>query len=226
MKLRIVLIRRFSLLSVLVFLLGARPGWAQTRDTSLAADYLRPGNEVIPDHEPEESPKGIANDQRLKWFIENTLGPRSLVAGVVSAGVGTGLDRPREYGGGGQGFYRRYEMRLAGISAGNAMEATLGAIWKEDPRYYRVPKEPFTARVRNVIEMAFVAYRSDGNFAPAYARYIGIAGSNFLANSWRAQSEANLHDAVLRTCVGFLARMGSNTFQEFWPDVKRRMFHE
>jgi hypothetical protein len=61
---------------------------------------------------------------------------------------------------------------------------------------------------------------------PAYARFAGISGSNFIANSWRVSSEANLHDAALRTFAGFLARMGSNAFQEFWPDVKRRAFHE
>jgi hypothetical protein len=74
--------------------------------------------------------------------------------------------------------------------------------------------------------MTFVAYRSDGNPAPAYARYIGIASNNFLSNSWRASSEANLHDAVLRTLTGFLGRMGSNALQEFWPDVKRHMFRK
>ena len=217
--------RGLPLLVMFAFLLGARPGNAQTRDSGLAADHPRPGSEAILDHESDESTKDITNGQRLEWFVENTFGPRSLVAGAVSAGLGTDLDNPRRYGGIGQGFGRRYEMHLADTSTGNAMEATLGAIWREDPRYYRVPTESFGRRVRNVIRMTFVAYRSDGNPAPAYARYIGIAGSNFLANSWEANSEANLHGAALRTLTGFLGRMGSNAFQEFWPNVKPRLFH-
>ena len=224
MKLQIVFFRGFPLLVMLVLLLGVRPGNAQTRDPGLTADDLHPGNEVIVDHESDEGAKGRTNEQRLEWFVESTVGHRSLVAGVMSAGLGTGLNRPRGYGSIGQDFGRRYEMRFADISTGNAMEATLGAIWREDPRYYRVPKETFGRRVRNVIRMTFVAYRSDGNLAPAYARYIGIAGSNFLGNSWRANSEASLHDVALRTFTGFLGRMGSNALQEFWPDVKRRMF--
>jgi hypothetical protein len=227
MEIRADSFRRISLLITIAFLLGARPGNAQTLDTSLVAEDLRPANEVILDHESAaENPKGITNEQRLRWFIEKTIGPRSLVAGIASAGIGTGLGRPREYGATGHGFDRRYEMRLAGLSTGNAMEATLGAIWGEDPRYHRVPNEPFGGRVRNIVKMTFVACRNDGSFSPAYARYIGISGSNFLANSWRAHSEANFHDAVLRTFIGFLGRMGSNTVQEFWPDVKRRIFPE
>lgn len=182
------------------------------------------GNEITPENN-SESGTGITRGQRLDWFIESTMGPRSLVVGVMSAGIGSSLNRPHEYGRTWTGFERRYEMRLAGISTGNAMEATLGAIWREDPRYSRVPEEPFGGRIRNVIKMTFVAYRGDGRLAPAYARYIGISGSNLLANSWRAHSEANLHDAALRTLAGFLSRMGSNTVQEFWPDVKLHIFH-
>jgi hypothetical protein len=30
-----------------------------------------------------------------------------------------------------------------------------------------------------------VARRSDGGFAPAYARYVAVSGNNFLSNAWR-----------------------------------------
>jgi hypothetical protein len=33
---------------------------------------------------------------------------------------------------------------------------------------------------------------------PAYARYIGVSGNNFLSNTWRADSEASLGNASLR----------------------------
>jgi hypothetical protein len=227
MKLRTVSFWRFWLLFMFVLLLGVRPGSAQTSDSGFAVESLRSGTEPNLDrHESDERAKTLTSGQRLQWFVDSTMGPHSAVAGVLSAGLGTGLNRPHEYGRTAQGFTQRYEMRFAGIAAGNAMEATLGAIWKENPRYYRVPNEPFGRRVRSIIRMTFVAYRSNGNLAPAYARYIGIAGNNFLSNSWRATSEANLHDAALRTCTGFLGRMGSNALQEFWPDLKRRMFHE
>jgi hypothetical protein len=226
MNKRLDFFRGFSFLIMLVFSLGARPVKAQSLENGLPEDYLRPANEILSEHEPGETPNGITNDQRLKWFIENTVGPRSFVTGVVSAGLGTAMNAPHEYGRSGQGYGRRYEMRFIGVSTGNAMEVTLGAIWNEDPRYNRVPEEPFGRRVQNVIRMTFVAYRPNGNLAPAYARYIGISGGNFLTNSWRAPSEANFHGAALRTLLGFLGRMGSNTLQEFWPDVKRRILHE
>lgn len=226
MKARLVCIRALSLLVMLAFFVGVRPGSAQTQDIGPAVESSSAGNEADLDQSSGESAHTLTSDQRLEWFIKKTIGPRSAVAGIASAGFGTSVNRPQEYGGTWQGFYKRYETRFAGIATSNAMEATLGAILKEDPRYFRVPNEPFRGRVRNVIKMTFDAYRGDGKLAPAYGRYIGITGSNFLANTWRVHSEAILHDAALRTLAGFLGRMGSNTIEEFWPDVKLRIFHE
>jgi hypothetical protein len=167
----------------------------------------------------------VTTRQRLRWFISNTIGPPHLAAGVFTSGFGTALDRPREYGPGWGGFGDRYGMRLTGISTGNGLEASIGSLWSEDPRYFRVPRLPFKARLRSVAKQTFVARRADGNYAPAYARYIAVPGSNFLSNTWRVESEANTHDALLRTAEGFAGRMASNAYEEFWPSIKSFLFH-
>jgi hypothetical protein len=53
-----------------------------------------------------------------------------------------------------------------------------------------------------------------------------ILGSNFLSNTWRVHSEANAHDALLRASGGFAGRMAANAFEEFWPDIKKRIFRK
>lgn len=164
--------------------------------------------------------------QRLRWFVTNTIGPAHLAGGIFSAGFGTAFDRPKEYGPHWGGFADRYGMRMTGIVTGNAMEASIGAVWGEDPRYFRVPDQSFKARVANVVKLTFVARREDGSFQPAYARYIAFSGNNFLSNQWRVESEANNHDAVLRTAEGFAGRMAANAFEEFWPDVKTHLLHK
>ena len=115
-------------------------------------------------------------------------------------------------------------MRLTGISVGNAMEAGLGSLWGEDPRYLHA-SETFGGRVKNVFKMTFLAVNRNGQTMPAYARYIAIPGNNFLSNTWRDPSEANTSSALIRTGLGFLGRLSGNAFEEFWPDVKNRVFH-
>lgn len=173
----------------------------------------------------DQTYQSISAKGRLRWFVKSTVGLESLSGGLISAAWGTGFDNPREYGPGWEGFGKRYGMRLTGVSTGNAMEAAVGALWGEDPRYFRAAGQPFGARVKNIIRFTFVAYRADGSIAPAYARFAANAGNNFLSNTWRARSESDSQHAVIRIGEGVLGKMAANAFAEFWPDAKRLMFH-
>jgi hypothetical protein len=165
----------------------------------------------------------ITGRERWTWLLRSTIGPQNLAFGVVSAGFGTATNRPKEYGSTWEGFGKRYGMRLTGVSTGNVIESGIGALWGEDPRYFRSPGKPFGGRVQNIVKMTFVARHRGGDLAPAYARYLATAGNNVLSNTWRVDSEADLQHAALRTLLGFAGRMGSNAFQEFWPDIRRRV---
>ncbi len=152
--------------------------------------------------------------------------PANLVGGILQSALGTAPNRPKEYGPYWGGFADRYGMGMTRSVTGNAIEAGVGLILREDSRYFRVPDRPFEARVGNVVRLAFAARGGGGRFGPAYARYGSIIGDNFLSNTWRVHSEANTHDALLRTSEGFRGLLAANAFEEFWPDVKKRVFHK
>ena len=164
--------------------------------------------------------------QSLQWFITGTFGPAHLAGGIFLAASGTTVDRPKEHGPHWDGLANRYGMGMAGSATGNVIEASAGQILREDPRYFRVPERSFKARLGNVVKFTFAARGDNGSFGPAYARYTAIVGGNFLSNTWRVHSEANSQDALLRASEGFAGRMAANAFEEFWPDVKRRVFRK
>jgi hypothetical protein len=168
----------------------------------------------------------ITGEGRLQWFTTSTVGPPSLIAGAISAGWGTLFNSPHEYGPHWEGFGKRYGMRFTGVATSNAIEAGLGAVWGEDPRYFPGLGQPFKHRVARVVKMTFLAYDRNGRTVPAYARYIAIPGNNFLSNTWRADSEATPAHAIERTLTGVLGRMASNAYREFWPDVRQRLFRK
>ena len=174
---------------------------------------------------PSPNYQPITGAKRFRWFVKSTVGPRSLLlSGPLSAAWGTAFNRPPEYGPHWDGFASRYGMRLTGVSTGNAIEAALGAIWREDPRYFRSPDHAFKMRVKYVIVASFTAPGPDGHFRPAYARYAGNIGNNFLSNTWRVDSENGPGDAALRCVWGVLTRMGGDAVSEFWPDVRKKVF--
>jgi hypothetical protein len=166
----------------------------------------------------------ITGGGRFEWAIMNTINLPSFGAGLVNSGWGTYFNEPREYGTSLKGFEKRFGIRLAGVAVSNTMESGLGAAWGEDPRYIRAAGQPFTQRAGHVIKMTFMAHNHEGRIVPAYARYAAIGGSNFLSNAWRADSDATAGHAAIRVGLGFLGRLSTNTWYEFWPDVKRHFF--
>jgi hypothetical protein len=193
------------------------PGTKATQSEPAVRHYVNAVPRTPADYE------AITAQGRFFWFVRSTIGPRSLVAGVFSSGLGTAVNSPHEYGPHWDGFAQRYGMRMTGVSTGNAIEATLGAAWGEDPRYFHTVHAPFGERVKNIIDLTFRAYRPDGERHLAYARYVATAGNNFLSNTWRVESEADWQHALLRTAEGFGARALGNAFSEFVPEVWRRV---
>ena len=162
----------------------------------------------------------ITPEQRLKWFVRSTAGIESLVfAGPISAGWGTAFHHPPEYNTSWEGFGQRYGMRLTGVSTGDAMEASLGAIWGEDPRYFRTEGQPFKKRVVNILDLTFRAYRDDGERHFAYARLAGNVGNNVLSDTWRVPSQSTAQDTAIRIAEGIGGKFVGNAAYEFFPDV-------
>jgi len=163
----------------------------------------------------------ITSQERIQWAVRRTIGAGAL----VSAAWGTLFNVPREYGTHWEGLGERYGTRITALAVSNTMEAGLGAIWGEDPRYIRDAGAPFKSRIGHAIKMTFMAENRDAGVMPAYARFMAIPGSNFLSNTWRVDSDATVNRAVARTGLRFVGRLGSNVFQEFWPDVRQKLAH-
>ena len=188
-----------------------------------AESGLREETEAI--DAPSVSYQSMTGKERLRWAVKGTIGGQSLGIGLLTAGQATARNDPHEYGTHWDGFGKRYGVRLTSVATEHAMEAGLGALWGEDPRYFRSDDQAYRGRIKHVIVSTFGAYHADGHFGPAYARLIAMPTSNFLSNTWRADSVASAGHAWERTGWGFVGRMGSNAFAEFWPDVKKHVFH-
>jgi hypothetical protein len=164
--------------------------------------------------------------QRFQWFDQKTFGVSNLGGTLPGAAWGTLLDRPHEAGPHWQGFAERYGVAMSTNAVSNTIEASLGAIWGEDPRYKRAGAEvPFKSRLSHVAKWTVLAPNRNGELRPAYARFIAISSASFISNSWREPSDTDLDESLGRIAFGLLGHMVSNAFDEFWPDAKRKLFH-
>jgi len=164
----------------------------------------------------DNQPAPITGTERVHWAIRSTVGPKSLVVGVFSSAWDTAVNVPEEYGPHWSGFAKRYGIRLTGIGATNTIEAGLGSLWNEDPRYVRSGKGTLLDHVKYAGRMTFEAERADGSLALAYVWFIVVPSANFISNSWRAHSDRSVGDALVRTALGFTGRFFGNLVQELW----------
>jgi len=168
----------------------------------------------------------LTGERRSIWAVQSTFGVTALASTAIGGGWDTLLDRPREYSTHWDGFGKRMGLRASTTAVRSTVEAGLGAIWHEDPRYHRAAGQSFRSRVANIVKMSVMARDSDGRPMPAYSRFVAIPASSFLSNTWRPPSDATAGNAVIRIGTGFAGRLLGNAWGEFWPDVRVRIFHK
>jgi hypothetical protein len=164
----------------------------------------------------------ITPSGRVEWIVDGTVGARSLGVGVIAAAWQTGLNTPDEWGRSWSGFGKRYAEREADVAISNSIEAGLGAIWGEEPRYIRSGRTRIGPRVRYALRTVLLAQRQDGHLAPAWGRYAGNVVNNVIENAWLPGSTTTWQSTVVRSAEGFLGRAAGNLWEEFWPDLRRR----
>jgi hypothetical protein len=174
---------------------------------------------------PDATARPITPSERVGWVATSVVGPQSLMAGAVLAGTETMIPFPSEWKRSAAGFGRRYAARDGAIAMSNGIEASLGALWGEDPRYFECRCDGLGRRTAHAAKFSVLAARSDGHLAPAWGRYVGTVNSNFVQNAWLPPSARTWQQMVLRQAGGVGGRFIGNLWAEFWPDVRRRFTH-
>jgi len=168
----------------------------------------------------------INTQDRLGWILKSTLGPRNLAAGLFVSGWGTWHNEPHEYGPHWEGYGKRYGLRLTVGGTSNVIEASLGSVWGEDPRYRRAEGQPVGRRLAHVFVSTLVTHDLTGNPMPAYARYIAVPSGNIISNMWRPDSQTTFSKVGVHVGMGFLSRIVGNAFSEFFPDLREHAFQK
>jgi len=188
--------------------LTAATGWAQSDGVNESISIPAPS-------------VGLSGQDRLRWVALSTFGTKNLAAGVFVAGIQTWRNEPDAWGPHWDGFGTRYGARLAAGGTSNVLEAGIGSLWGEDPRYFRAAGQPMKTRIVHVVKMAFVDHNRAGGTQLAYARYLAVPGGILISNTWRLDQSTAGH-VTHQVALGFLSRITSNAFSEFVPDLLDR----
>jgi len=169
---------------------------------------------------PQRQP--ITPQERRKWVIEGTVGPKALGTSLVMGAWHTALDTPEEWQGS-SGFTKRVLTHDADNGISKGIEASLGLLWGEDPRPVRSDRDGFRSRLGFAMKTVVLAPRPDGHLAPAWGRYAGVVGSNVVKNAWLPSRLTTSKETARRIAAGLVGQLAMNLWTEFGPDLRRRL---
>ncbi|MBI2686307.1 MAG: hypothetical protein HYX27_08325 [Acidobacteria bacterium] len=165
----------------------------------------------------------LTGPERLEFFAKRSYGVKSLaVSGPILAGWRTLNNHPEEWGPHWDGFGKRYGARLVNNSVSNAAEISSGAIWGEDPRYFRLGQGGVKARLMQAVKQTAYSRYSDGQYHFGAAKAVGITTGSFYQKLWMPDSATSNSDCMVRIGTGYLGRFISNGFAEFGPGLLRK----
>jgi hypothetical protein len=145
----------------------------------------------------------------------------------VLAGIGQAKNDPPSWGQGWGAYGKRYGASFADNSIGTYMTvAVFPSMLHEDPRYYQMGKGSFTHRFSYALSRLFVTRTDSGATRYNYSESIGNATAAAISNVYHPAEERTAGQNAKGFGYLILYDGLSNELKEFWPDIRRKVFHK
>jgi len=145
----------------------------------------------------------------------------------VLAAIAQAKNDPKEWGQGWGAYGKRFGASFADNSIGTYMTtAIFPSLLHEDPRYYQMGKGRFAHRAYHAVNRLFVTRTDSGPDRFNYSESVGNAVAAAMSNIYHVPSDRTA--ARNASTFGFLILYDglSNELKEFWPDIRRKVFHK
>ncbi len=154
--------------------------------------------------------------QKFKLSIRSIIDPVSFLTVAGIAGAEQYKDVFPSYGGGIEGYGKRYGAALANHVSGNLLgRAVYPSIFHQDPRYFYKGKGSIRSRALYAISAAVIARSDDGRWKPNYSRVLGNFSAAAISNLYYPASDRGGSLVVFNGLAGTGADAVGNLIREF-----------
>ena len=175
---------------------------------------------------PGEDTTPLTGHEKFRIFYRYSYDPCRIVAAGVSAGINQAEDGFHEYGQGAQGYGKRLGANLADTNLATFFgRFMLPTLLHDDPRYFRVgPTGTFKQRLMHAIISPEWTRRDNGTHRLNYSRILGDLMATSVGNAYYPDNDRGAGITFSRAGTMLGTASGSAAFEEFWPDIKARIF--
>lgn len=168
----------------------------------------------------------LTPQQKFHTFLVYTYSPRTF----ANAGVDALKDKieggDRAYQPGVAGVAQHYGVELATSETDVFFERFLiPVLLKQDPRYFRDPELPFFRRALYSMSRVVITRNDTGHSVFNASKVLGGAASQALSDLYVPGQAQGLGPIRDRLTFDLARDAGFNLLHEFWPDIRRKLFH-
>jgi hypothetical protein len=158
-----------------------------TLQTTLEQIRNLPAEWLIGPYIPSTRPlRPLANSQRFDVYIHQTyLTAGAYILRLFPAGIDQARGSPYQWGGGMDGFSKRFASRYGTFMISNTLHAVGDAALGYEPRYDFCRCTGFWPRTKHAMVRNFVVYnRSENELRPAIPLYAGSFAAGMISSTW------------------------------------------
>jgi hypothetical protein len=170
----------------------------------------------------------MTGKQKISLAFHSVTDPFAFAIPFVVAGYHEALDEDKGFPWGIKGLGERAGAAYLDSFDGNMIgNGFLPALLHQDPRYYRMGHGSVTHRILYAAATSFVCkHDNTGKWEPNYSNVAGNIIGGALSNLYYPSSDSGVGLTISNGFIVTAEGAFGSEFNEFWPDVSRKLFHK
>ena len=169
----------------------------------------------------------LSRKQKLKLAWHTATDPVAFGIAGFDAGLSQAENDFPGYGQGAQGYAKRFGASYAdnfdGTILGNAIFPIL---LKQDPRYFRRGEGSFPSRLFYALSTTVWCKNDNGKWGPNFSNILGNLAAGGISNLYYPSSDRGAGLTFERGLTVTAYGAFGGVFNEFWPDIARKVFKD
>jgi hypothetical protein len=217
---------------------AAKPGDPKAPDAAIGKSKLEQETGTVNDRllgvmpnygtvETSKALKPLTTGQKFRIATASVFDWTALPFNAALAGIAQAKNDPSSWGQGWGAYGKRFGETFADNSIGTYMTtAVFPSLLHEDPRYYQLGKGSITHRAFYAMDRLFVTRKDSGAMGFNYSESVGNAAAAAISNIYHPDQDRTASRNA--STFGFLILYDglANEMKEFWPDIRRKVFHK
>jgi hypothetical protein len=169
----------------------------------------------------------LTRSQKMSLAFRSAVDPVAFASAFAVAGIHEAQDSDKGFGWGVEGYGKRsgaaYLDAFDGTMIGNGI---LPALLHQDPRYFRLGHGTIKHRLLYALATNVICkHDNTGKWEPNYSNVGGNIASGALSNYYYPADGSGVGQTFTNGMVVTAEGGLGSIFQEFWPDISRKLFH-